>query len=263
MRGRAITPKQLLIDLLPLLVIVAVWQSLRLVPDAFRGPVQSDAVIALERALFGAVPTVSLQAALRRPETISVLDVTMAFGYLGHFVISAVVAFVLWLRDRDAYLRFAFGLMLLSIAAFATQLAVPVAPPRFAGQFGESLAVVDVADLVYRSTGNDALSWAYVNLNGNPVAAMPSLHAAFPVLTFLCLRRAWPRGAWLALVWAGFLWFAIVYLGHHYVVDILAGVAYAVAAYAIVSILLDRRARRDRGAPDGVSGSRRLRGSPL
>jgi membrane-associated phospholipid phosphatase len=52
------------------------------------------------------------------------------------------------------------------------------------------------------------------------------------------------------------IWFATVYLGHHYVVHILAGVAYAIAAYAIVDVVLDRREEAD------VSRSRRPRGSP-
>jgi membrane-associated phospholipid phosphatase len=79
------------------------------------------------------------------------------------------------------------------------------------------------------------LSWAYQNLNANPVAAFPSLHAAYPVLAYLYLRQAWPRGAWLMLAWGAVVIFAIVYLGHHYVIDAIGGVAYALAVYWAVS----------------------------
>jgi cadmium resistance protein CadD (predicted permease) len=40
------------------------------------------------------------------------------------------------------------------------------------------------------------LSWAYQNLNGNPVAAFPSLHAAYPILAFLFLREDFVQRPW-------------------------------------------------------------------
>src|SRR5690606_1524274 len=56
-------------------------------------------------------------------------------------------------------------------------------------------------------------------------------HAAFPVLlTLLCFRH-FGRWGWVMLAYAGAVTFGIVYLGEHYVVDVVAGVALAVAAY--------------------------------
>ena len=119
----------------------------------------------------------------------------------------------------------------------AGAFALPVAPPRFAGLYGEALAVHDISLDVTQALHLGTLSWAYQNLNGNPVAAFPSLHAAYPVLAFLFLRQAWPRGAWLMLAWGAIVVFAIVYLAHHYVIDALGGIAYAVAAYWVVDRL--------------------------
>jgi membrane-associated phospholipid phosphatase len=33
------------------------------------------------------------------------------------------------------------------------------------------------------------------------------------------------------VVWAAAIWFSVVYLGHHYVIDVVAGVAFAIGAF--------------------------------
>ena len=71
----------------------------------------------------------------------------------------------------------------------------------------------------------------FYGVNPNGVAAFPSLHAGYPFLSFLVLRNAFGRIGWLALAYAAAVWWAIVFTGDHYVVDVLAGIVYATAAY--------------------------------
>ncbi len=72
-------------------------------------------------------------------------------------------------------------------------------------------------------------------LDTNPMAAMPSLHAAFPACCALAAVRAWRlKGATLWLYVAAMA-FALVYLGEHYAVDVLAGVALAVVAWHAIT----------------------------
>ena len=63
----------------------------------------------------------------------------------------------------------------------------------------------------------------------NQVAAVPSLHTAFAVLTCLVLlpvaRRAWQRGALVG--YAVLMPLVLVWSGEHYVVDTLLGALYA------------------------------------
>jgi hypothetical protein len=66
----------------------------------------------------------------------------------------------------------------------------------------------------------------------NPIAAMPSLHAALPTL---CLLVAISQFGWWALpmaVYTVLALFGILYLGEHYLVDALAGILLAAAAFA-------------------------------
>jgi membrane-associated phospholipid phosphatase len=119
------------------------------------------------------------------------------------------------------------------VRQFFTAALLPVAPPRSSGLFGEALGVVDIGGEVTLETGIGVISWAYQNISGNPVAAFPSLHAAYPILAFFFLRQRWLRWSWLMLAYAAVVWFAIMDLGHHYLIDALGGV-YAIASYQIL-----------------------------
>jgi membrane-associated phospholipid phosphatase len=229
-RGRAFIR-----DWAPFLLIFLAWEAMRGIAYQFGADVQSDGVIAVERFIsFGAVPPEVLQQWLYEPGRIGPLEITMAAVYTAHFVLPLTVAFLLWVKHRATYYTYVVALMLMSFAQFFTAILMPVAPPRFAGLHGESLPVVDIGSEVAVRTGMTIVSWAYQNINANPVAAFPSLHAAYPILAFLFLRERWPRWSWLMLAYASVVWFAIMYLGHHYLVDALGGLVYAVVAYLVV-----------------------------
>lgn len=253
-RGRAFVR-----DWLPFVVIFLAWEAMRGIADDFGAEVQSDAVIAVERFLgFGRVPSEELQRLFHVPGQVNALDLSMSLIYLGHFLLPLLIAFGFWLRSRAQYYEFVLALMIMSFAAFFTALFLPVAPPRFAYQYGEALAVKDILhDTLLQLQFAPVTTWAYGNVIGNPVAAFPSLHAAYPFLGFLFLRRRWPRLAWAMLAYCGVVWFAITYLGHHYVIDAVGGMVYAAAAYwlvtsgafrPVVEWIKQRMVRRPRGS---------------
>lgn len=242
----------------PFLLIFLAWEAMRGVANQFGAEVQSDAVIAVERFIsFGIVPPEELQRLLHTPGVVGPLEVTTAAIYGAHFLLPLVVAFVLWLKRRRAYYHYVIALMLMSFAQFFTAIVLPVAPPRYAYLYGEALQVADLGLEVAQQTGISVFSWAYHNLIGNPVAAFPSLHAAYPVLGYLFLRAYWPRVAWLMLVYTAAVWFSIMYLGHHYLIDALGGLVYAVVAYVVVRSAVSGRlghwwqARRGRASQIG------------
>lgn len=240
-------------DWLPFVGVLMAWEAMRGLADNFGAAVHSDAVIALERLVsFGIVPTVELQRLFYDPSRVGLLDVSMAVVYGAHFAFPLVVAFIFWLRDRPTYYRFIASLMLMAVAGFAIYLLVPVAPPRFAYQFGEDLGVYDImANTWERLDAVAWVSWVYANMSGNPYAAFPSLHAAFPALAWLFVRGRYPRIAWAVVGYTVIVWFAIIYLAHHYVVDILGGVALAAMTYLVVIRLgaLERLLNRLAPAP--------------
>ena len=79
----------------------------------------------------------------------------------------------------------------------------------------------------------------------DPCGAIPSLHVAYPLLA---VYYAFQFGAGRALSVAVFLitCFSAVYLNHHYVIDLIAGSAYALVVAAAFDFVQSarRRARR-------------------
>ena len=233
-------------DWLPFAAIFLAWESMRGLADELGTAVHSDDVIAVERFFFfGKVPSVELQAALHVPGSINLLDLGTTFLYIAHFALPLVVAFAFWIKERTLFYRYLLALMLMSFAAFLCYLLIPVAPPRFAGSFGESLAVTDIArDTFTQLQFAPVTTWLYGSISGNPVAAFPSLHSAYPLLAYLFVRKRWPAASWILLAWSVAIWFAVVYLGHHYVIDVVAGIVFAIGAYAALqSQFLSRIAR--------------------
>jgi membrane-associated phospholipid phosphatase len=118
----------------------------------------------------------------------------------------------------------------MSFAAFVFYLLLPVAPPWKALP-----NVVKIIDFTLPSftdiPGIPVPATVYHWLTPNQYAAMPSLHAAYPLLGTLFALRLWGRRAWPALAYTGCVWLSIVYLGEHYVVDIVGAVIFTLAAF--------------------------------
>ena len=208
----------------------------------------------LEKAVFaGTLPTVTLQHAFYRVETVSPQDVVAMFFYFMHFPLPILVGFVFWLRSREHYRRFIAALLLMSLLAFITYLFFPSAPPWYQFQEGQAPASLVVHKILNETVDkfwgpNYFVSPLYSHLNPNQFAAFPSLHAAFPALAAV---YAWSRYRWVSIgliAWTSAVLFSIVYLGEHYVVDALDGFLYVAVAVLLVEGLVRWRRRRARPA---------------
>jgi len=237
-------------DWAPFLAVFMAWELMRGLANQFGAAVHSDDVIALERALFGGVvPTVELQHAFWNGSP-RLHDVVLSFVYVAHFALPVGVAFALWLYRRQTYYPFVVTLLAVSYASFVTFIVLPVAPPRFAGDFGsESLAVTDIVREVGTRFDWHGFVWSYRSLVGNPVAAFPSMHAAYPVLATLFLWPIWRRAGIAMAIYTVVVWFAVIYLGHHYVVDVIGGVVYALVGFVVVRRFWPRQVTAPEAAP--------------
>ncbi len=211
-------------------------------------------VSGLERTLFaGTLPTLTLQHAFYRVESVGPQDVVAMFFYFMHFPMPILVGFVFWLRSREHYHRFIAALLLMAFLAFVTYLFWPSAPPWYQfpeGQVPSSQVVHKILnETVDKFWGpNYFVSPLYAHLNPNQFAAFPSLHAAFPALAAV---YAWNRFRLLGIgliAWTAAVLFSIVYLGEHYVVDALDGFLYVAVSMPLVEGFVRWRARRVRPA---------------
>ena len=106
---------------------------------------------------------------------------------------------------------------------------MPTAPPWWASVNGhlEGVRLINLSSHT---------AFLYDKVSPNAVAAMPSLHAAYPWLFFLFACRLWGKRGAPVVLYPLAVFFAVVYLGHHYVIDVIGGVVYASASYALVCV---------------------------
>lgn len=193
-------------------------------------------MIIFDRTIFGSLPTNNLQNKLFAVGTIHWYDYLATLLYMSHFIIPMLIGFIFWLKDRESFKSYFLALLLLSYAAFITYIIFPAMPPWMAGQYGFIPQVAKVMDKVFVNLPQSVdLPSVYKFVGVNLVAAVPSLHAAYPMLTFLFIARKYKTKALLVLPYVFGIWFSIVYLGEHYVFDIAVGVAYAVIAFGLVT----------------------------
>jgi membrane-associated phospholipid phosphatase len=229
---------RVIVDWLPFTIVLIVYDESRGLAKAVGLPLHEADIANVDRWMFGTVPTVWLQDHFLAPGSPHWYDAVATLVYISHFLATPTVAAVLWLRDRQSWLEFVRRVIALSILGLITYTLFPAAPPWYAARDG-------VIDPVIRASSRGWL-WLHVNHAGNllsegqaaanPVAAMPSLHTAFATIIALYIAARLPNPwRWLAVLYPIAMGLALVYLGEHYVIDVIAGVVYALATHWAIS----------------------------
>lgn len=174
----------------------------------------ADRVVAVEERLGIDVEPAVQRALLRYPRLVQGLNV----GY-GVFNVTLTVGWlVLLYRRRDARFHgFRRACLIAHVGAQPVFLLLPTAPPRVLDGYVDTLSEVSGLDLEH-----PRLVRFY-----NPVAAMPSLHVAFAVVTGSEIAgrsdSALVRSA--ARAYAPLVATVVAATGNHYVLDAVAGAA--------------------------------------
>jgi hypothetical protein len=182
----------------------------------------AERIVACEERLGLHVEPAVQRALLRYPRLVHGLNV----GY-GLFNVTLTVGWlvVLFRRRDDEYHRFRRACLVAHIGAQPVFFLLPTAPPRVLDGFVDTLSEISGLDLEH----------PFLLRFYNPVAAMPSLHVAFAVLTgaeiaqrsdsLLVKAAARSYAPLVATVVAG--------TGNHYVLDAVAGAALGRLARAL------------------------------
>src|SRR4051794_4637864 len=267
--------KGILLDWAPFAAILFMYDWLRGVTDTLNLHVHTAFAIKADKALFGSpIPSVYLQHRYYHPPNAYWYDYA-AFGiYLTHFFATLVVAALLWKFAYPMFKRWRNLVVVLATAGLATYVVFPAAPPWLASQDGQIGSVVKVISQLYQHTHIHVARAAFEHDQDfvTPTAAIPSLHAAFPLLMFLLF---WSTGKWWLRILTGaytlLMAVTLVYTGEHYVIDIFIGWAYAIGTFIFVTYAerwwARRRERRAEAAaataPAGVApGAAPARGEP-
>jgi hypothetical protein len=232
-------------------VFIVFWilfDSMKAFPNYQYNTVRIASIYQAEKQLFGirvaggAVLTPNEYLLAHRSVT---EDILAGIFYLCWIPLPLIFSSYLFFKDKEAFFRYSLSFLLVNLIGFAIYYVCPAAPPWYVQLYGFVFHPHTPGNTAGLGRFDDyfhvsVFSSLYAK-SSNVFAAMPSLHAAYP-LTVLCygiryrLRRA---NVLFAIITAG-IWFAAVYSSHHYILDVLAGIACALAGIFLFDFLYGR-----------------------
>ena len=260
----------LLIGLSPLSLVLVLYWCAQWLTSPIDGigdrnrlglPLHVTGPASVDQAVFGTLPTVWLQSHLV-DGTPHWYDAVAALTYASHYLVLPIVTLVVWFAHRDQFRAWVCGVMALVGVGVAGYLLVPAAPPWLASQWEVIGPVSRISAAGWQVLHLDAVGHllSASQSTSNPVAAMPSLHAAVPVLVLGFLwRSAGVRLRSLFLAYAVLMALVLVYTGEHYAVDVVAGWLTGVVAVLVAGAVRRGTAERrgsTRHTPSSVAVSR-------
>jgi len=232
----------------PCIVTGAVYDSLRYyLPQGTAGRIHVAAPYLADRDWFGVGGRTWNE--IFEVHHWAIADLAAGFAYLLYVAEYLVLAMVVFFAGNvTRAVTFTRGFFAVNMMGFVTYFVYPAAPPWYVAAHGFGPAQMNIAPSPGAASRFDALLGTHVfeNVYSKSVevfGAIPSLHVAYPlmalVLAFQTRELRWAR--WPAAIYAPLMCFSAVYLQHHYVIDVVIGLAYG--AIAVAAMLAWERRR--------------------
>lgn len=235
--------------LTPWLVFACSYDGMRLLPNYEVNPIDTRGIYEAEKSLFG----IGTAAGTLIPgewfnlHNCAFADFMAGFFYLCWVPVPLGFAIYLYLKGkREMYLRFSLAFLFVNLVGFVGYYIHPAAPPWYVIEHGFT-PVLNTPGSVAGLGRFDALVGVpvfhsiYCN-NSNVFAAVPSLHAAYMLVTTIYAiisRQSKLCIAIFAFICMG-IWWTAVYSTHHYIIDVLLGILTTIVALLILERLLLR-----------------------
>jgi hypothetical protein len=230
------------------IVFWIIFDYMKAFPNYMVNHVHTGDLYELDKGLFGtyapdgALISVNEYWALH-PTTF--LDILSGCFYLCWIPVPLGFGVYLFYKKRAGFLPFALTFLFVNLLGFVIYYIYPAAPPWYIRLYGFPVHLSTPGNTAGLQRFDDyfhtGIFHALYAKSSNVFAAMPSLHAAYPLITFyygLKNRVGW-LNLFLGLVVLG-IWFAAIYTGHHYVLDVLAGITCALVGIFIFQKILLR-----------------------
>lgn len=212
---------------LPFVSILLSYEALAGIVGSYASSKVVFSLYPIDRFLWGFNVTGWVQSTFYSPLATQIAS----FFYTLHFPLVVVTSATLWYFNRQLFGRYTAAMIITSYAALVTFILLPTAPPWYQ----------DVAVNLYQSTGSsvlpNALSSAISMIESDQFAAFPSLHTAYAIIFSFFMIKLDRRLAFVAIPVTGGIMFSTLYLGQHYLIDLIAGAAYALIPCVLVGRL--------------------------
>ncbi len=229
--------KSTLKDWWPIIIIPAAYAAMRGYSELLEATVNGANIIEWEKGIFGTLPTLQLQAWWHSGNQLLWFDYFLALFYYIFYPLPYAAALYLWFKKRSGFHFFSDGFVLLTAAGYITYALFPALPPWLASQRGMipefQRLLVDASQGLF----GIELESVYGSVKANVIAAMPSLHFAWPWYTFLTLFYLLGKKALWLLIFPAGVGLTIIYFGEHYVVDLIAGLVYGSLSFSIIYLI--------------------------
>lgn len=250
-----------LVDWLPVFIVLVVYDEIHNRLGAIIPPPHTFPQIHADQALFGAtIPTVRMQRALYSEAHPRWWDFASLAVYTSHFVAPILIGLALWFRSRPRYLRFMTWFVGLTTIGYITYVIYPAVPPWLASQRGDLAPTHRLVREIWDHLGYHTMAGFFsgTNVYANDVAAIPSLHAAYPLMyAAFFWEESRPAVRAMLALYTVVMAVVLVYSAEHYVLDIALGWLYVVVTGLVMRRLWPGAARGARRPVEDVSGSPR------
>jgi len=225
-------------------IYVAIYDSIRVFPPYLYNEVHIVEPYELEKALFGISTTEGVVTPNEYFETHTspTFDILGGFFYISWIPIPILFMIFLFFKDRKTLLDFTMAFFLVNLIGLSIYYLYPAAPPWYVELYGFK----EHFDIHGSSAGlanfdkhlEVNIFRAMYEKNANVFGAIPSLHAAFPVLLlYFGLKKRYKKlSAFFLIVLLG-IWFTAVYSRHHYIIDVILGGLCSIAAILLLETL--------------------------
>lgn len=222
----------------PFVALLLVYESFRGMVPKLNTRVNFMWMPEVDRAMFGQLPTATLQSWLWKGSA-QWYDFVFYIAYMLHFILPIALVLVVWKKHIKHYWNVITAYLTLTFSGFITYLLFPAAPPWMASEKGLIEPITRVSSSVFAALGITDFPSLYNKMSPNPVAAVPSLHSAYATLFSLFIFKIFGKkwGA-VSLVYPILIYTGTVYQGEHYVIDAILGIIYAGLAFAIAPFLV-------------------------
>ena len=242
------TTRRFILGFSVFIVFWILFDSMKAFPNYRYNTVHIESIYRAEKHLFGiSVPGGAILTPneywLVHQQTL--LDVLSGFFYLCWIPLPLAFSAWLFFRNKEWFARYTLTFLIVNLLGFVIYYIYPAAPPWYVQQYGFAFNAHTPGNTAglgrFDQFFHVSVFSALYAKSSNVFAAMPSLHASYPLTVLyygLRYRLRWVN-ILCGVIMAG-IWFAAVYSGHHYVLDVLAGISCGLTGIALFNYLYGR-----------------------
>lgn len=230
----------------------------RAAADTLGMPVQEQSMIDIDTWIgLGALPNHRLQAWIDWDGQPAWWEGIFPLTYVSHFIVTFSIMAVLYARNRPEWSRYMRRWVLLSGLGLVGYILMPTVPPWMSSELGTIATVNEGLPRGWEAVNIPVIEdlFSFGRDRANQIAAMPSLHAAYPMLLWLYFRSRGRATSWLLGSYVALMGFTIVITGQHWVIDVWAGWLVAWVAHRVIGWFEQRRRDTTDAPPLAVVGS--------